>query len=76
MIEPVLLLIQSNFPTSTLNAYNSGNFWNFFMKIEIDTRLTIGNKTTLKYLGNFISDLSFVAGYPAYIVSPKKVCKN
>ena len=30
----------------------------------------------MKYLGNFISDLSFVAGYPAYIVPPKKVCKN
>ena len=46
------------------------------MKIEMHTRLTIGNTTTLKSLGNFISDLSFVAGYPAYIVSPKKVCTN
>ena len=45
------------------------------MKIEINTLLTTGNTTTLKYLGNFISDLSSVAGYPAYILPPKKVCK-
>ena len=46
------------------------------MKIEIHTRLTIGNTTALKVLGNFISNLSFVTGYPPYIESPKKVCKN
>ena len=38
-------------------------------------RLTIGNTTMLKSLGNFISYLSFVAGYPANIVSPKKYVK-
>ena len=46
------------------------------MKIEIHTRLIIGNTTTLKSLGKSISDLSLVAGYPANIVSSKKVCKN
>ena len=46
------------------------------MKIEIHTRLTIGNTTTLKSLGNLNTYLSFVAGYPANIVSPKKVRKS
>ena len=44
--------------------------------MKIDTRLTIGNTTALKFLENFISNLSFVTGYPPYIESPQKVCKN
>ena len=45
------------------------------MKIEMHTRLTIGDATTLKSLGSLNSDLSFVAGYPANIVSSKNVRK-
>ena len=46
------------------------------MKIEIHSRLTIGNTIALKPLGTFISNLSFVTGYHPYIESPKQVCKN
>ena len=63
------------FHTSTLSPYYSGKFWNFLMKIEKHTWLTIGNTTVLKPSAIFISNLSFVTGYPPYIESPKKVCQ-
>ena len=37
------------------------------MKIEIHKRLTIGNTTVLKFLGNFILNSSFV---PKFFTSP------
>ena len=72
--SPAFLMVShwQNYPSSTLSPYNSGDFWNLFMKIEIHTRLTIGNTTALKSLWNIISNLSFVTGYPPYIESPKK----
>ena len=45
------------------------------MKIEIHSRLSIGNTTRLKFLGYFISNLSFATGYPPYIMQLRKVCE-